>query len=249
MSTDSLLRRSVISEDTEATRPRLNLLNSFELRAGGEAIPLPMTAQRLLAFLALHQHPLQRLYVAGMLWTDSPEERSAANLRSSLWRVNQPGFVLVEATGRQLRLAREVQVDVRELAQVARELAAEGVDCSSVDLAALPLEGELLPDWYDDWVLIERERYRQLSLHTLEALAEQLTAAGRYAAALDAALAAVAGEPLRESAHRTLIRLHLAEGNVAEARRQFAMCRRLLRKELGIEPSPQLHELVGALMI
>jgi DNA-binding SARP family transcriptional activator len=230
-------------------RPRLNLLNSFELLAGGKPITLPMTAQRLLAFLALHHHPLQRIYVAGMLWMDSPEERAAANLRSSLWRLHQPGHVLVEATGRQLRLARDVEVDVRELAHIAHELVEESVDCSSLEVGALPLEGELLPDWYDDWVLIERERYRQLSLHALEMLARQLTAAGRFNAALEPALAAVAAEPLRESAHRTLIRLHLAEGNVAEARRQFAMCRRLLRDELGVEPSNELQKLVGEVMI
>ena len=40
--------------------------------------------------------------------------------------------------------------------------------------------GELLPDWYDDWVLLERERFRQLRLHALDALCDDLTRAGRH---------------------------------------------------------------------
>src|SRR4029077_18810447 len=54
-----------------------------------------------------------------------------------------------------------------------------------------------------------------------------------------AGLAAVAGEPLRESSHRAVIRAHLADGNVAEAVRQYRLCRRLLNDHLGLEPSDQ----------
>lgn len=51
-------------------------------------------------------------------------------------------------------------------------------------------------------------------------------------------------EPLRETAHRTLIEAHLAEGNWSEARRQFRECRRLLREELGVEPSESTRRLI-----
>ena len=57
----------------------------------------------------------------------------------------------------------------------------------SLDLAAL--KGEILPDWYDDWLLLERERIRQLRLHALEAIrCTRLTAAGRFGEAIEAAL-------------------------------------------------------------
>jgi DNA-binding SARP family transcriptional activator len=105
----------------------------------------------------------------------------------------------------------------------------------------------LLPDWYDDWVLMERERHRQLSLHALEALAEKLIAVAQHGRAIGVALAAVANEPLRESAHRILIRAHLAEGNVGEAVRQYRLYRRLLRRQLGLDPSPQMEALVRGL--
>jgi Bacterial transcriptional activator domain len=75
-----------------------------------------------------------------------------------------------------------------------------------------------------------------------------LTGAGRFGAAVQAGLAAVAGEPLRESAHRTLIRAHLAEGNPGEAVRQYHLYRRLLADELAIEPSPAIRGLVQPLL-
>jgi len=106
------------------------------------------------------------------------------------------------------------------------------------------LGGELLPGWYDDWVLVERERMNQLRLHALEAFTDVLIQRADHAGALETALTAVAVDPLRESAHRLLIRVHLAEGNAAEALRQYERFRRLLRDSLHIEPSRQMAELV-----
>jgi DNA-binding SARP family transcriptional activator len=229
----------------------LSLLDAFELRCDGELVSLPPSAQRLLALLALHDRPLLRPFVAGTLWLDTPDERASANLRSSLWRLNRPGPRLVDATSVQLRLAPDVRVDVRETASLAHQLLSRptGPPGDEAELAPDPrlLTGELLPDWYDDWVMFERERLRQLSLHALEALGEQLLDVGRLGEALEAALEAVAMEPLRESSHRLLIRIHLAEGNGAEAIREFELCGRLLRDQLGLEPSPQLVRLVANL--
>ena len=206
-----------------------------------------MTAQRLLAFVALHDHVLLRVYVAGVLWTETTEEKAGANLRSSLWRLHRPGYRLIDASSTHVRLAAEVDVDIRRALVLARCLIGGSAELAEIDFPNVGLDAELLPDWYDDWVLFERERFRQLGLHALEALAEQQLAAGRPRQALEAALAAVRCEPLRESAHRTLIRVHLAERNAGEALRQYDQCRRLLRDRLGLEPSPELSALVGSL--
>jgi DNA-binding SARP family transcriptional activator len=119
-------------------------------------------------------------------------------------------------------------------------------DCPLDDLEVpdAGLQGELLPGWYDDWVLLERERLRQLRLHALEELAARLTAAGRYGDALQAAYGAVRTEPLRESALRTVVRVHVAEGNIAEALRAYERFRTLIADELGVPPTPQLVRLV-----
>ena len=109
--------------------------------------------------------------------------------------------------------------------------------------------GELLPEWFDDWIVVERERLRQVRLHGLEALCDRLSAAGHHSQAVQVGIAAVADEPLRESAQRTLIQAHLAEGNVSEAVRQFQVYRRLLREELGVGPSAALEGLVPPVRI
>ena len=68
------------------------------------------------------------------------------------------------------------------------------------------LSTDLLPDWYDDWVVIENEAWRQLRLHALEVLETRLAESGRMGEAIHAAVAVVNMEPLRESAQATLIR-------------------------------------------
>jgi DNA-binding SARP family transcriptional activator len=241
-------RAGARSAAAAATGPlELRLMNGFELRSDGEAISFPMSVQRVLAFLAFQGRPVQRVYVAGKLWLDVPEERAFASLRSALWRANQPGLPLVLAVNSQLSLDPAVCVDLREAAAQAYRLI-DGSAGDDVSFAGFALAGELLPDWYDDWLLIEREKYRQLRLHALEALATRLTALARYGEAAETALTAIAGEPLRESAHRVLIRVHLAEGNQSEALRHYRLFRDLLLGELGLEPSEQLVELVAGLM-
>lgn len=224
----------------------LTLLGGFELRCGSALVELPASAQRLVAFLAIRARPLQRVHVAGMLWLDAPEQRANAALRTALWRSRRRDCLLVDARGPRIGLAAGVEVDLHASTRIAQRVLANPPQ-EVVELAGLDrvwAHGELLPDWYEDWVLIERERHRQLRLHALEALCEALTAAGRYGEAVEAGIAAVATEPLRESAHRALISVHLAEANVAEALRQYRLFGDLLREHLGLEPSACLRELV-----
>jgi DNA-binding SARP family transcriptional activator len=225
---------------------RVRLLDGFELTCDGDVVALPLSIQRLLAFLALQGRPVSRAYVAGNLWFERTEGNAHACLRSALWRLPHCSLPLVEATRSQLSLAPHVAVDVREQICLARRVINPALPLEDVDYRAV-LEGELLLDWYDDWVLFERERLRQLRLHALEALAEHLTAQGRYGEAVEAACAALHAAPLRESAHGVLIRVHLAEGNRGEAIRQYRLCRSLLSRKLGLEPPAELDALVEGL--
>jgi DNA-binding SARP family transcriptional activator len=225
---------------------RLTLLGGFELAFDGHVALLPQPAQRLLAFLALQNHAVDRIYVAGTLWLNVPEDRAFGSLRSALWRLRRLDIEVVEATARNMRLAPSVTVDAREAAEWSRRILDGTSRATNAPLDDGILQGELLPDWYDDWVLIERERLRELQLHALEVLCEGWTQRGRFAQAMDAALAAVRLEPLRESAHRLLIKVHLAEGNEAAALRHYQLYRRQLRDELDLEPSRQMDALVRA---
>ena len=168
------------------------------------------------------------------------------NLRSVLWRLRRRGRDFVADQGGQLALAANADVDIHALALVARRVLNGQTIPDPRTIEPLSHTGDLLPDWSDDWVLVERERFRQLRLHALESACAQLVHAGSFGLAVDPCLAAVAEEPLRESAQRQLIELYLAEGNRIDALRQYEAFRRVLTEELGIEPSREIRELVGS---
>ncbi|MGW3408451.1 AfsR/SARP family transcriptional regulator [Streptomyces sp. NPDC000888] len=236
----------------EVPAPRLRLLGRFTLEYGAAEADVCTGAQRLLAYLGLRGHGT-RTVVAGTLWPDVTEDRAHGSLRTALWRLHRGREPLVRSDGDALSLATAVTVDARALADSALrvvEAPAPGADLCpdpSSDLTQhLLFAGDLLPGWDDDWILFERERLRQLRLHALDALAHHLITHGRHALALDAALESVRLEPLRESAHRAVVAVHLAENNVLEAIRHYRTFRTLLHEELGLAPSPDFASMLPA---
>ncbi|MFK0103774.1 BTAD domain-containing putative transcriptional regulator [Streptomyces sp. NPDC091217] len=224
------------------TKPgHLKLFDGFRLEIGDDRIHLADSAQRLLAYLTI-QGPSPRTVVAGTLWGEVSEERALGSLRTTVWRVNQVVPGLVGGEHRQLALASFISADVTEFAHRVTGRPADS-GATSHALPNLRIR-ELLPGWCEDWVVFERDRLRQLHLHALEAAAGALCTGGEYAAALDMAFAAVRGDPLRESARRAVILVHLAEGNLVEAHREYQRFRTLLVGELGVEPSGRLTGLV-----
>lgn len=223
----------------------LGLLGGFRLRIEADEVPLPMNAQRLVSFLAIHPQPLLRAFVGGSLWGHSTERRAAGSLRSALWRLRHPTYTLVALTSDHITLSPTVAVDLREGEALAHRVLDTTQDLDDVaELNEEVLSADLLPDWTEDWVLMERERYHQLRLRALETLCQRLTKKERFGQAVQAGIAAVAGEPLRESARRALIEAHLAARNVAAALREYEQFRRLLHDELGLNPSEELRRLV-----
>lgn len=223
----------------------VHLLGQFRVQVDGRVVELPASTHRLVAFLALRRHPVERSYLSACLWLDKSDQRAAANLRSVLWRLRQLPVPLVAATSSHLALEDGVAVDTDAWTALVRALLDDGraVDVDAIEVADLATE--LLPSWYDDFVELERERFWQLRLHALEAFARRLSAQGRHARALDAALAAVAADPLRESAHRAVMAVHLDEGNPSEAVRQYRALSEVLGRQLGIRPSARSRDLVA----
>ena len=234
-----------------ARGPRISLLGGFQLEMKeGPALILPEGSQRLLAFLALKGRLIQRQTVAGTLWPVATEVHASSSLRSALARLRGGARASVAATARDLGLSDDVTVDLwdaRALAHRAARPEGDFTVAGSRPEAIPALSAELLPDWYDEWALVEAEDWRQLRLHALEALADRLTVQGNYGDAAAAALAAVRAEPLRESPRAALIRVHIAEGNPSEALREFARYGEMLMLELGVEPTERLRALVADL--
>jgi DNA-binding SARP family transcriptional activator len=139
-------------------RPRvlLALLGGFELQTDAQSVPLPKRAQRLLVFLALHPRPLAREYVAGSLWLDASEGHAHGNLRSALWRLGCVGPRIVTIGEGCLALGPAVGVDLHRSVRLAKRLLINATDVAEADLDESLLSEDLLPDWYEDWVLEER---------------------------------------------------------------------------------------------
>jgi DNA-binding SARP family transcriptional activator len=238
------------AEDVIGAGIALRVLGGFGVWIGGHTIALPSNAQRVLGYLAVTCAEARRDVLAGRLWGWTSQTRAQANLRTALWRIRRASPGLVASKREVVRIDADVDVDYPQMMAQAHRLIESA--SAPIDLLATPLgllEGDLLPGWDEDWLLIDRERHRQLRMHALEALSRHLVEVGEYGRAVDAAYAAIAVEPLCESAHVALVRAHLAEGNRTEAIRQFTAFRRMLYDETGLAPSPRLvavlHAVIG----
>jgi DNA-binding SARP family transcriptional activator len=219
----------------------LTLLDGFELRVGGRPVSVAPGSQRLLAYLGVCDGHAMRDRLLAALWPDVDRQRASGNLRSALWRLPRSIRHALAVSPWELRLDPALRCDAIDFLDLARRLVHDPEPPEHVDLRLL--DHELLPSWYDEWVLVEQDRFLQLRMRALERLSAKLSEAGRYAEAIDAALAAIALEPLRESSHWRLIEAHVGEGNHDEAIRHYQLFRHLLVGELGLEPSWSLRQL------
>jgi DNA-binding SARP family transcriptional activator len=238
---------ALVAAPREAGTVGLTLTGEFELVVGGRRLAIPHSAERVVAYLALVDRPVARSRLAGALWLNGSERAAAKSLRTALWRLHCAGADVVVAASDRLRLQPTVIVDFNELADLAWRLI-HAPDTDVISRVHLLVEGvELLPDWEDEWVIVDRERFRLLRLEALERSASALLSSRQLGDALIAALAAVHAEPLRESARRILIQIHIAHGNLAEAIRSYREYGALLRAEFGVGPSSAMKQLLGPL--
>ena len=151
------------------------VLGGFQLwRSGSEQVGIPRASQRLLALLAIRGGVTSRAAVAGTLWPDATETQACSNLRSALARLDRSCRKMLQVSKLELGLAKDVTVDICYAQRLARRLLDPAVTLEQSDLssaAIVILSGDLLPGWYDDWVLVKAEDWRQLRLHALETLA------------------------------------------------------------------------------
>ncbi|MCU1516030.1 MAG: hypothetical protein JWQ75_751 [Pseudarthrobacter sp.] len=223
----------------------LSLLGAWRLRRGSTTVTVASREQRLIACVGLLgcRH---RSFLAGLLWPKSSETQAAGNLRTTVWCISHAFPHLLQTAPDTLELDTSVRVDVttlqQDVAMIRTQPEARIPDSYLESLS----RADLLPGWYDDWVVFEQERVRQLRLAALELMARQHLAAGDAGSAVIAALSAAGIEPLRESAHLLLVQAHLAAGNRAAAVRAYTMFASRLQGELGVLPSSQLSDLVAA---
>ena len=231
---------------------RLELLGGFQLYSAGRK-PIVLTARKpraLLAYLALdvrRAHARDRL--AALLWPDSSEMQARTSLRQALTALRRAlgegADRLIAADTEAVALAAEgFELDVAEFE---RGIGLGTADSLQTSLALY--RGDLLDGVsaestsFEQWLAAERERLRGLAVRGLTSLLDHQQDAGLPDRALETATRLIAIDPLREDAHRALMRLYLQQGRLVEALKQYQLLRQTLARELGVTPEPQTEQL------
>ncbi len=219
----------------------IRLLGKFAVTANGHPVELPLrAAQSLLAYLALTPgSPHRREQLIGLLWPEADEASARRNLRQTLWRLRKalgsPEVILADDLVVTFDAPTNYWLDAQV---VARKLPAEA---SADDLIAAvsAYGGELLPGFYDDWVMLERERLQAAFEQKMNTLLDRLLVAQRWADVLEWAERWIALGHTPEAAFRALITAHGNRGDVAGAAAVYRRCVEALQTDLGVEPSAQ----------
>jgi len=223
----------------------LRLLGCFRLSTNGRPIEVPLASARVLAYLGVHGGEIDRATLAHTLWPDADRTRSLGNLRSALWRLPSCSKAAVREHSSMVGLHPGVVCD---LDLVVDDLAAR----TTVPFAdAMPAiwRDELLPGWYDDWVLVERERLSIKRAAILEHLSAVCRRSGLSGDAVLYAALAIEMQPLRETAHQALLEAHIAQGNLVEAHAHLEHLTALLQRELGVTPSSETRAVLDGSML
>lgn len=211
--------------------------------------------QRLVAYLLLHRrHARPRQQIAFTLWPDTNEEQALKNLRTLLTRLRQslPGLdQFLEAGIYALHWRDDAACDfdvaafedVHAAAIDARQRGQNDAAISMLQQTTARYTGDLTPGWYDEWLVPERERLRDLHQNALHQLAALLAQTGCHREALDDAQQLLRVDPLHEAAYRQLMQLHLKLDDRARALRVYHTCATTLRNELGGDPGPATQAL------
>lgn len=231
------------------------LLGDLQLTYEGDSYPTVLhtvtTArlQALLTYLLLHRTASQaREHLAFLFWPDTSEAQALTNLRNLLHKLRQAlptpeRFLLIDARSVQWRPDAPYTLDVATFEQAV----AQATTCPDLASAIDLYRGELLPRCYDDWILPERERLRQLALDAFERLITMLEAQRDYRAAIGYSQRLLQLEPLNEALYRRLMHLHAANDDRAGALHVYECCAAMLQVEFAAEPSFATQELLHRL--
>jgi hypothetical protein len=136
-----------------------------------QRVTVPKGSKRLLVFVALHRRSVDRGYTSGTLWPVGGGIRAAGNWRWTHWCLNHSGIQLLKADKHGLAMRHDVLIDQHVVSAWANRLIRIASPWGALEMISSAVDAiDLLPRWYDDWVLMERERDRRRLPHALEVL-------------------------------------------------------------------------------
>ena len=235
---------------------QIRLLGEFSLIYGGAPVPAVNTTRlrSLLAYLLVHRDASQpRHHLAYLFWPDATEEQARNNLRQMLHQLRHAlpdadRFLYADANTLCWRADASFSLDVADFERLLLRAEAveyrpdRGVQRTALVQAVDLYRADLLPSCYDDWIVPERERLRQRYLWALAVLVRLLEAQRDYGGAIQYAQRWMRHDPLAEDAYRALMRLLALTNDRTGALRVYHACATILRRELGVEPSPATRE-------
>ncbi len=234
---------------------QIRFLGQFDVRIEGKPLAISTrAAQSLFAFLVLNAGtPHRREKLAGLLWPDTPDENARRSLRQELWRLRKALAARSPDEANALS-ADELTVsflprpdfwfDVQQLEQ---PLAPDIPLNERINHVAV-FQGELLPGFYEDWVLLERERVQALYETQMRELLEHLIAGKHWQSAVGWAEKWIAFGQTPEAAYRALMLTYAMLGDRAQCLGAYERCKIALEKDLGVEPSPETQTLYEQVM-
>jgi DNA-binding SARP family transcriptional activator len=234
------------------TQLRLSLLGAFEAALDRKSLTGIKTdkARALLVYLAVEwSRAHRRQTLAGMLWPDYPEDGARANLRHALANLrgvlgeegNVAPFILVEGETLQLNPESDLWVDASEFEKLAAGAAISDLESAVALYRGGFLDGFTLKDSpdFDNWTAVLRERYLQAASQALGKLGEGQAQEGAYEKAIGYVRQRLGLEPWQEEAHRQLMRYLALNGQRASALAQYESCKKVLKEELGAQPTAE----------
>ena len=221
---------------------------------------VPRSIQPFLAYLLLNRSRFHhRQVLSEALWNGLDHNRAQRRLSTALWRLrrfleggfdNQSNPIIVRPGGEVgFNANGHYWLDIEVFERRATESLGRPLESTTpaavgkLEHALLLYRGDLLEGFYDDWVLLERERLRELYLDCLFFVMRYYERRTEIDRALRYGHTLIGLDPLREDVHRSLMWLYAKRGDRVNAIRQFNRCRETLDSELGIPPMEETQAL------
>jgi TolB-like protein/Flp pilus assembly protein TadD len=241
-----------IDQVPEMKHLALRCLGRFEARVGsGSPVGFPTRkAKALLAYLGRHPgRRASRDRVGALLWEGCGEERARINVRQTLMLVRKTlshvACPCVISDGDALYLHPEhVEVDVAEFDLLCGESSVDALEQAAALYQGEFLEGFTLnEELYEEWLRMERASLQERAIGALMSLLRCHFDAGNVEEGVRVARKVLSLDPLRETAHRALMRLYVEMGDRALALKQYQSCCDVLKTELGVTPETKSQRL------
>ncbi|NOY98283.1 MAG: AAA family ATPase [Chloroflexi bacterium] len=214
----------------------LNSLADHDSRPDPLRLPPTLKSQSLLAYLIYNQDRAHvREHLIDMFWGSSPPAKGRRSLSTALWHIRRcfPEQNLLQGDSQSIRFSfpGRVQIDSRQF-----ENKFSNPTFRDYQDAVAQYHGEFLDGFFDDWIINERFRLQTLYFEALSFLMQAYEKQGDYRKSIQTAFRLLRHNPLREDAHRGVMRAYAHLGQRNAALSHFKQAQETIARELDIAP-------------